>query len=516
MTAGGESVSSSPTVILIGGLMTLEHGEELDSRMPVEGDPRSRILCRALGESLMWWMTTSSLVDAILDSQGQGAFALVNGYRTVVEVKPDGRVRRIKLKSLIRGGVGTVRIIGAESTSDLRDGYVKASDKRTFGGAPLGGITGVDAGVATNRWRFLEGWDYSLAEALSTIRPTVIVDTDPDYILNNSYARYEESRLADGLTLVLPHTHATESYLRGVTDWILEGRPPRAPLEHWMRDGESLSDIYGSAPGVAVVSSGQFRVTGLYRRGEWQDPAELDAARAFVESRFDLRIGIWDLADNPSLRTSLLEPRAVTPAPTEPAPVPKGSARRSALMESARQSTIERRIDVLGAICEHFKLLRPLGWEVLRRPATPQDRAGFRLPLGEPVQRYGELTPVAFLRFSVGRYMTDVRIDTPHRFDLKSYLESKRDVLSQIAKPGLCDFGVPGSPILWMTTGGWGSAIDWPERLAELRAKTLLWLEVFDDLSQKLSDASVQRFGPEGPSPGLDSTDAADHFGPRA
>lgn len=110
MTTGGESErSGGPTVILIGGLMTLEGGEELDSRQPTEGDPRSKVMGRSLGESLTWWMTASSLIDAILDNEGPEAFALVNGRRTVVELKPDGNLRRVKLQSLLQGGVGTVR-----------------------------------------------------------------------------------------------------------------------------------------------------------------------------------------------------------------------------------------------------------------------------------------------------------------------------------------------------------------------------------------------------------------------
>jgi hypothetical protein len=47
-----------------------------------------------------------------------------------------------------------VRIIGADTRVGAPDDYVKASDKLAIGGTPIAGITGVDAGVAADRWRF--------------------------------------------------------------------------------------------------------------------------------------------------------------------------------------------------------------------------------------------------------------------------------------------------------------------------------------------------------------------------
>ena len=57
--------------------MTLEDGEVLDSRQPVEGDLVEGVVQSTMARSALWWMTTSSLVEAILDSAGPDSFALV-------------------------------------------------------------------------------------------------------------------------------------------------------------------------------------------------------------------------------------------------------------------------------------------------------------------------------------------------------------------------------------------------------------------------------------------------------
>ena len=351
---------TAPTFILVGGRLTREDGEALDSRQPVEGDPRSTVTCRILSESLAWWMTTLSLVNAILDSQGPDAFALVIGRQSVVELKPDGSLRRIRLRSLLEGDVGTVHVHTFESEASLPENYVKVGEWQTADHVP-NLVVGVELDSEAHRWRFLKGAATSV-DAHSTIGQKVVANTTSHFSAY-SYSTYEQ--LAGGLIHVVPHTHGTESYLRGLTEWVRRGRPPSGQFDHWMRDGRLPEGLMPPTPGAAVVADAEFGVTGLYRDGQWQDPAGLEAARAFVESRFDLRIGIWDLADNAALRRSLLKPRAMAPAPTKKATAPKGSARHSARLESARKALNERQVELIHTISQHFKSLASEKWEVL-------------------------------------------------------------------------------------------------------------------------------------------------------
>ena len=65
-----------------------------------------------------------------------------------------------------------------------------------------------------------------------------------------------------------------------------------------------------------VPVQADFTVTGLVQNGEWQDPSDLEAARSLLQASDDLKIGIWDLVGNATLRRTLLE--AVPSAPPPP------------------------------------------------------------------------------------------------------------------------------------------------------------------------------------------------------
>ncbi|MGH9106358.1 MAG: hypothetical protein ACRDZX_11085 [Acidimicrobiales bacterium] len=110
--------SSGPLVVLVGGQMTVDDGSTLDSRQPIVGDPGSQVTRKSLAASLLWWATVSSLVDPILRSSGDNAFAMVIGARSVVEVRSDGELRRTRLRTFLPGGstlADIVRVIVARN-----------------------------------------------------------------------------------------------------------------------------------------------------------------------------------------------------------------------------------------------------------------------------------------------------------------------------------------------------------------------------------------------------------------
>ncbi len=112
------------TIILIGGPMTVDDGSTLDSRQPVTGDPGSSVRLDSLASSLLWWTTVSSLVGQILDSAGDDPYALVIGNRSVVELRQDGRLRRLGLRSILSGGTSTVELIRTHRHEPLPAGYI--------------------------------------------------------------------------------------------------------------------------------------------------------------------------------------------------------------------------------------------------------------------------------------------------------------------------------------------------------------------------------------------------------
>src|SRR5215204_481596 len=152
-------MTQGPTVALVGGRMTVDDGSILDSRQQVEGDPESRVTRNSLANSLLWWTTTSSLVEPLLDTTGAESFALVIGPRSVVELRHDGTLRRTRLRSLLRGGTSTVELVRTSVDEPLPDGYDEVTTIRASNGQSLGTV-GISPGPAGRRWRFLDGNEY--------------------------------------------------------------------------------------------------------------------------------------------------------------------------------------------------------------------------------------------------------------------------------------------------------------------------------------------------------------------
>jgi hypothetical protein len=124
MLSAGTPRTDGPTVILIGGQMTVDDGTVLDSRQPVDGDPSSQMTRSSLATSLLWWITVASVVGPILDGAGEGSFTLVIGNRSVVELRQDGTLKRSSLRSFLPGGNTNTEII--RTTGEAPSGRFRA------------------------------------------------------------------------------------------------------------------------------------------------------------------------------------------------------------------------------------------------------------------------------------------------------------------------------------------------------------------------------------------------------
>jgi hypothetical protein len=228
------STPAGPTVVLIGGRMTVDDGSTLDSRQQVEGDPESRVTRSSLANSLLWWTTTSSLVEPLLDTAGPESFALVIGPRSVVELRHDGTLRRTRLRSLLPSATSTVELVRTSMNEPLPDGYDEVTTIRASNGQSLGTV-GISPRPAGRRWRFLNGNEYYLSFAGPQIGPAVIVDTSDSFAGGAQFNWFrfhalERRRLfSDDTVLVLPHTHSSDVLLRGYVAWVQAQRPGPEP-----------------------------------------------------------------------------------------------------------------------------------------------------------------------------------------------------------------------------------------------------------------------------------------------
>jgi hypothetical protein len=501
------------TIVLIGGPMTLDDGSTIDSRQPLDGDPTSSITRKTLATSWLWWSAAFSVADPLLDAAGEDAFALLIGDRSITDLRSDGTLRRTRLGSLLVGGTTTIELVRTAMGEPLLDGYAEVTTLRGSNNASLGTV-GVRISRPAKRWRVLDGNEYYLSHAGPAIRPAVIVDTS-DSIIGGRFEALEQRRLfSDDVVLVLPHTHRADSFLRDYIQWGHEGRQDE---ETWMR---RMTEVRGHIdrvkagitsdeplPSVATAASGpsardpihyasslpvaaEFRVTGLVEGGEWRDPADLEAARSLLQSRFDLKIGIWDLVRNPVLRQTLLEPTAVSPKPSGVAAVPPGATQRGARRLAQNLDAAATKATALKAVSRQLKPLRALGWA-----ATRPDELS--LALSEPLHRWpsGDAFPLVLLQIIITKRQTTITAWTSiyNHVDIKSYVLARRERLERIAEPDPCELSGM-RPLIWRGAGGWADDVDWASRARALADRTEPWAATFSDLCDECIRVQRRRF----------------------
>jgi hypothetical protein len=473
-----ESEVSGPTVVLLGGPMTVEDGSTLDSRQPITDDPQCRIMRTCLAGSMRWWLTAISLVQPLLSAAGDDAFCLIIGGRTLLELEADGSVRRTGLRSVVPGGLSTVEIVRTGIDESLDPIYEHAGNMdSSWNGTSMGEI-GLRYSEPRLPWRVLDGNEWYLKQAGPTLRPAVIIDTTDSVFLDPSFEALSARRLfSEQITLVLPHTQVAERHVRAYARATGPGPPPpAAAAPPW--DPDTPPDPVRYTKLVPIETS--FGVTGLVRRRQWEDPSDLEAARALLEARFDLQIGIWDLVGNTTLRQTLLQPVPVVPPPAEAAPVPVTATRRATTHVADKIAEASTEKQALRSIAKHFAPLLRLGWE-----ANHRARWFLRLPLTEAISLWPgeEPFPLVQLEFIVRKRQCYVAAFAMryNRVNIANYVLTQRAILEQIASPDDCPLGLNPRPLLWRTSGGWADDIDWSDRALALAHRTELWTVVFDE-----------------------------------
>ena len=504
-----ESKTSGPTVILLGGPMTVEDGSTLDSRQSITDDPQCRIMRTCLAGSMRWWLTAISLVQPLLRAAGNDAFCLIIGGRTLLELEADGSVRRTGLRSVVPGGLSRVEIVRSGIEESLDPKYEPAGKMNpSWNGTSMGEI-GLLHSEPRRPWRVLDGNEWYLKQAGSTLRPAVIIDTTEGVLLDRTFETLVTRRLFDEqITLVLPHTQAAERYIRAyahATDPDQLAAPTITPppwdpdFERYIgADARATHPAQLAAPAITpppwdpdappdpvrytklIPIEASFGVTGLVQRQQWKDPSDLEAARALLEARFDLQIGIWDLVGNATLRQTLLKAVPAAPPPAEAAPIPVGAAKRATahVAKKVDEATTEKQ--VLLSIAKHFTPLLRLGWKANRGVGWV-----LQLPLTEAVSRWPGQEPSPLVQLALvvrKRQCYVIAFTMMYHVNIDNYVLARREILESIASPDDCPLEPNTRPLLWQAAGGWADDIDWGDRVAALAQRTESWTAVLEEL----------------------------------
>lgn len=379
--------SQGPTVVLIGGLMTLDSGERVDSRQPMKGDEWDFALRAALGRSERWWEVARQLTGVLLDADEGGAdpaWALVWGPKTLWQRKQDGSLKRVRIRSVLPGAV-----------------------------FPSYGHQTIDASETSARYRVLE---YPLRfEDLQAARPpTVFVGAHPTEWTPGDLAPFDAVlRKWTETTLVLAHTPLIEAAVSRLRTWFASGRP--TPRQHDNGAYLNENDVWVPAPSPAdgyyealrraryvqpVVVDDEFRITYFLDEGTPGNSADLDASLTFVLSRYDLKVGLWDLARDPGLRKSLLSPEELQTPSSDSIETPPELSRAAV---KAKEARLKRR----QAERENRRRLHEVIWPILKRQKWQKGKYrgdAYSLAMGNSVQLQGRQGPVPILFFSLVVY----------------------------------------------------------------------------------------------------------------
>jgi hypothetical protein len=500
-----------PTFILVGGTFTADTGEDLDSRQPWVEDSRSWMARDTLVESEIWWRAVTSLVFPLLDAEGEDSFALISGIRMVVQVRPDGSIQQRRLTSVLPGGFRTA----TNSIGRWQYPQLPAVKPRRISDS-------ADQGDLTAR---------------------IIVAAD-GFSHRSSYPEFERQWLEQGnVTIVVPHTHATSVYLDGYVAWVADDRPENAPGPLFSRD------IYDPTRLSKVVPvAANFRATGVLQEGNWVDPAPLEAARFLLETRFDLKLGIWDLATNDILRSTLLKETPIEVPPTAAAARTAGAIERQ---QALRADRLGNRSAFLAETVALVGSLAASGWTSSLPDVLAEDPFRRTLPVAvapdcdaaEARARHPSMRPgktVLWLQFTIRRDSpgdSKVELMVPAPLSLLKeiifdpFFKEHLSELEKIAHPNpvtnqrgkgnrsrkhmvvthvldretisyeVMDYDYAGDLAPFKSTDGKidfpafvaayraKGGMDWTARIADIADRTPAWIDVFAPLAQRCREA---------------------------
>lgn len=328
---------TDPSVVMIGGSVTLHGGETLDTRQRIPSEPWDAIQRACCFRSELWWTEAMGVAELLLDDLGADAWALVWAQKSLYVPELDGTVKRRALRTHL----------GRKASADLM-----SDDFRGQGAT-------INSDRTDLRWRILEH-KFRYEDLRGRKPPALFVGGGHDFddmgMESNTHAPFDElPRVMTAPILIVPDTPFIRAEIDEFLAWYRAGMPkidPSVDYDEADPDSEPPSDDTKRASDIRPpVIQAEFHVTRWIDEGNERDPADLQAAVTFRRTRYDLDVGLFDLARDEGLRAALLtvEPSAqpeqsATPAPTEVTQnLDSLRSERAGIQETAREG--EARVD---------------------------------------------------------------------------------------------------------------------------------------------------------------------------
>jgi hypothetical protein len=217
----------------------------------------------------------------------------------------------------------------------------------------------------------------------------------------------------------------------------------------------------------SCVIGHDFHITFWVDQGAVRDPVDLDAALTFVRSRYDLSLGLWDLARDPLLRATLLQreeieqpKRSRTAAPAELVTKAKEKADERQEEEEAQRNSRRRHHEAI------WPTLSKLGFQI---PSWQREGVDYRFAVGPLVQSMysGQAEPALSLALGIQKRQAVVSLfETARSERTEEFLRANSAPIKGITggKPD------PETQAVWRLPGkGWvSSPEEWPQYLEKL------------------------------------------------
>lgn len=445
--------SSGPTIVLIGGQATLDSGATVDSRQRIVGDTWDVVLRQALGTSEAWWTLAKDLVDVTLAQHPDpDAWALAWVDKSLKRPRSDGSFSRVRLKTFLDGAESLLEAARAPGPVTFRSDLVKS------------------------RYRLVP-YMLRFDDIKGGPSPAVIVGSfhttydDGKDIVGDRPLDYFVSRWPDAV-IVLPHTPIIEAKARRVIDQPPSGlvrisgpadQKEKSDSRRYVKNADRVEDLRRADP---YVIGHDFQPTFWADQGAVRDPVDLDAALTFVRSRYDLNLGLWDLARDPLLRATLLQREEIEPPRRSRTAAPSELVTKAKEKADERQTEAEAQRD--GRRRHHeaiWPTLSKLGFQI------PWQREGvdYRFGVGPLVQSLysGQEEPALSLSLAIQKRQAVVSLfETARSERTEEFLRAKSALIEGVTGR-LPD---PEKQAVWRIQGkGWaGSTEDWPQYLKKL------------------------------------------------
>jgi hypothetical protein len=503
---GEASTQTLPTIVLISGQLTLSDGSEVNSRQDATDDMTAYALQDALTGCAEWWSTVSSIVVPTLEDPEGGFAVIFSPRRSILHVTSDGEIHRRALRKFLRGTFGSVSVKRSTKGESLPADYRSLVRLRSPKGADMGAV-GVRFDNPTPRWSIVDGIDYYFGIVANRMS-RIIVDATGTFLnfTNGLYSTFPcEYSVAPQLQIVvMPDTV-------DVRDCIADHLAGKIPEPSQLPETPA-PDVSPGAPRDPAdflripVLRAACSVTGLLRAGQWEDAAGLEAARMLLLKRYDLKLGLWDLALNPVLRSTALESLPVQPAPDEPVQAPAKEwkrAERKAEKATARGEAKQLKIRQANAALKQE--LEPVGWrldhDLLPRANVEKYGPWLYLPLTEPTPVWkGEVQPLVALRIDVRA--NSIRLVVWHflpsgydELDIGAFIEQRREDFESVLPLPPFPKALNEVP-LWTASIGWNDTeAEWSSIAKEIAEHTKRWVEVLADFvasARKVRDELIK------------------------